>query len=767
MEKSFFFNARETSPDVFDRVYQAEDFAAYFAEFIGNGIYPNPSTGLQVLENDTPDMTTVLSPGAAFINGYGYKNDANIKFSHKVADATLNRKDAIFIRFDKAGRAIGAIKMEGTPGISAVAPAVVRTADYFDLCVGVVNITAGAIKITQSMIEDTRMDNEVCGIVHAVVDQIDTTTLYNQIQNDLKYFKDVSQADFNKWFEDINDKLGTEPATALQVQVDDLKVAVGGVPLENTSKSSPNSVAVTSAKNRINSVTVQGFTTQEGSGDPSPSNVWEISNAGEFNMLEVFDGSNDENWIQAQPSSGNTIRFDFIEALSNHVFNPTKVMLLCNLIIPGMSTSDFGDYEHIKTSSLEHTKNAIIVYIAKSRLSEATVDGFRAFLAKNNMLVAYKSTEDTGKHYTGIEVTQGDDYHCTIIEINDRLHEGDTLETNAESEFNNIKTFDGSENWMASSTSGVYYLVISGLDSTVFPLSNLLPSLPNTKFFSATTPSISANLNSIYVRCPDNANAKTYFSENPITIAYKTLVGETVQRVKRTSFAKKTYVFTGAENITTYPASGGYNLYLVRTQNDWTSEKQYDAICNQYPIGSTAGTYWMRGPASGNIAGTVQIRDDRFSTAEELQANLAALHAAETPVTVEYELTVPEVYADAPVEIENPKGDYTVSGEDGTTIDIYVNTVPTPEEIGALPADGTAESAVKLETPVNIGSAPFDGSQSITLVQMGAVPTSRTVNGKQLNENITIEKSDVGLGKVVNKALAMSLSGTTLTITYS
>lgn len=219
MEKSFFFNAKKTG-DTYDRVYKAEEFASYFAEFIGNGVYPNPSTGLQVVVNSEAGMTTVLKPGSAFINGYGYKNTGDIVFEHRVADGVLNRKDAIFIRFDNVGRTIDAIKMEGSPGAEAVVPKVVRTADYFDLCVAVVSINAGITKITQDLIEDTRMNTEVCGIVHTVVEQIDTTTLYKQIQTDLANFKSVSEADFTEWFNGIKARLGEEPATALQQQID-------------------------------------------------------------------------------------------------------------------------------------------------------------------------------------------------------------------------------------------------------------------------------------------------------------------------------------------------------------------------------------------------------------------------------------------------------------------------------------------------------------------------------------------------------------------
>lgn len=225
MEKSSFFNAQMDASGEYDREYLAEDFASYFSKFISNGVFPNPSTGLQVIAADTPNMTVTLSVGYGYINGYKYENTTPLTFSIGVANGVLNRKDAIFIRYSKLGRAIKAYKIAGTPGASAVAPSVVRTEDYYDLCVAIISVNAGITAIPQSLIEDTRLNTSLCGIVTGLVEQVDTTTLYNQIQSDLSQFKTVSQAEFDAWFEDINAKLGTEPATALQQQVDALDAA--------------------------------------------------------------------------------------------------------------------------------------------------------------------------------------------------------------------------------------------------------------------------------------------------------------------------------------------------------------------------------------------------------------------------------------------------------------------------------------------------------------------------------------------------------------
>ena len=71
MEKSSFFTSLNG-----DRKYKSEDFAKFFGTLIGNGVFPNPATGLQVkaLNND---MSITLLPGEAWINGYFYNKESN------------------------------------------------------------------------------------------------------------------------------------------------------------------------------------------------------------------------------------------------------------------------------------------------------------------------------------------------------------------------------------------------------------------------------------------------------------------------------------------------------------------------------------------------------------------------------------------------------------------------------------------------------------------------------------------------------------------
>ncbi|HBF65776.1 MAG TPA: hypothetical protein DDW34_08570, partial [Clostridium sp.] len=71
-EFSFPFDAIEDEQTgEFDRTYSAKDFATYFKQFISNGVYPNPSNGLEV-EALTSNMVVTLHSGSGFINGYTY-----------------------------------------------------------------------------------------------------------------------------------------------------------------------------------------------------------------------------------------------------------------------------------------------------------------------------------------------------------------------------------------------------------------------------------------------------------------------------------------------------------------------------------------------------------------------------------------------------------------------------------------------------------------------------------------------------------------------
>ncbi|NOW86783.1 hypothetical protein B0H39_004664 [Clostridium beijerinckii] len=191
-EKSGFFNSVNG-----DRKYKADFFAEYFASFIGNGVFPNPSNALQVIAST--NMNIIVKAGKAWINGYYYNNDTDLTLTLDTADGVLNRIDKIVLQFNTLSRTISVKVKKGTFASAAVAPALQRDANSYELALADVYITKGSINVLQSNITDIRLDSGRCGIVHGTVDQVDTTTLFNQYQSWLNDKKTTYDTDFTNW----------------------------------------------------------------------------------------------------------------------------------------------------------------------------------------------------------------------------------------------------------------------------------------------------------------------------------------------------------------------------------------------------------------------------------------------------------------------------------------------------------------------------------------------------------------------------------------
>lgn len=244
-ELSGFFTAEEQADGSYDRVYTAEQFAYYFSKFIGNGIYINPSTQCQVSQASTVGMSVDVAIGDAYINGCWYQNTSVKNLQINIASGSLDRIDLVVLRWSKATRDIKAEIVTGTAAATAQAPALQRDENIYELCLAKILVNRASTQITNSMIVDTRSNNDLCGFVHGVVDQIDTTNLFQQFtatfneffdegsqefsdwvlqkQEEYNNFVESKNNDFTAWFDDIKSQLTEDVAGSLQLQINNVK----------------------------------------------------------------------------------------------------------------------------------------------------------------------------------------------------------------------------------------------------------------------------------------------------------------------------------------------------------------------------------------------------------------------------------------------------------------------------------------------------------------------------------------------------------------
>lgn len=447
------------------------------------------------------------------------------------------------------------------------------------------------------------------------------------------------------------------------------------------------SLTVTSAANRIDSVTINGFTTQTGSGDASPANIRKIENAGMYNAVVIVDLNK---YPYSVTTSGflNVVRVDVQNALQNMLFvEGSTVVFARSTWLPASKTiSDNGDYPHFRTGSAAGSANGLVLYIPRSVLAGTTATDIKNYFAQNPLSVMYQSTDDTGKFYTGIEVEQGDNYHCYIVELQASLHKGDTLETNVQSEFDAELIVDGSKVVSVSQTSsGNYRINLNAPDDIPVPGAGvalnaesnyLLPTSANTLQSFDVKGVFCAYLSAIYIVLEDQTIttkelAQSYFNDNPLCIFYKSTSGGSPLNIKREEHVMKSYTLTGTENIQKSSGVSG-NAYYINV-SDAARLSSGGIVCNQAPTISQSdlfnSTDW--GVSLSSSFNGIRISAP-YDTVDALKAELATLYAGNTPFIVGYDLSQPEVYADTPIIIDNPQGTYTVSGESGTTCQVLM-----------------------------------------------------------------------------------------------
>ena len=213
MQSSGFFNSEiDQSTGTYDLEYYASQFADYFALFVGNGVFGSPTNQLKVSAGE--GLNVVVSTGWAFIDGYWYHNDEELELVIPPNATSQIRTDSVKCRLDFSTRKILTAYYNGDVDV-------VRDGTYYDLKLAEVIIPVAATQVLESNITDTRINEDVCGLVTGLLEVQTTKDLFAQYQ-----------AMFDEWFDGIKDKLGSDPAGNLQIQIDEVKENVDNLEVQ-------------------------------------------------------------------------------------------------------------------------------------------------------------------------------------------------------------------------------------------------------------------------------------------------------------------------------------------------------------------------------------------------------------------------------------------------------------------------------------------------------------------------------------------------------
>lgn len=240
---------------IFDRAETSDLFRLLFAKLVSNGVLAAPDDCFQVVSGE--GLTVKVRPGFGLINGAFAYDDAENTLTLAAAPTQYSRIDRIVLRCNYADRLCELVVKTGMAANSPVAPEIVQPAagDYYELGLATIAVGANVTAVTQANITDTRLDSTVCGFITQLIDHLDTSVFFAQLDqfyaefvskteadyqlsreeylamcqeivDVLTTFEKTAESDFDIWFESIKGKLSGDIAGALQIQIDNLTQTV-------------------------------------------------------------------------------------------------------------------------------------------------------------------------------------------------------------------------------------------------------------------------------------------------------------------------------------------------------------------------------------------------------------------------------------------------------------------------------------------------------------------------------------------------------------
>ena len=458
-------------------------------------------------------------------------------------------------------------------------------------------------------------------------------------------------------------------------------------------------------------VYANGFTQQAGTGDPSPTNVWAITNGGTDNyfvpeMLTPEVTWDAETKTLTKPSSTgiyydifngttglNTVATNYIQLLPNtkYVFSAgacdtaTEVFVVAN---DGTVSKITGNLANASIEAETGETGRITIRMYATGKSKAA-----------NLSIKKYNTEEIFDYVVSKSGING----VTFLPLTAPLCEGDSVVSWARSGCDQQLTLDGSQLPTSVATLNTVYRI-------TFTLATPAVSGPqySESFFEKTDFSLNAEhfyaSTNLYVFV-DKAklagdtkeNAQQYFAAHPLTVWYRstnyTLAADIP--VSLETHQQAVLVLDGTEGITLYwnghkeeQLANGRVTFSWPMPYPYKSASEYSSTVSHFKFFATvtsgiAGAVGYQFAATKNVYICLDLstidavgETDDSVLRNKILAYLAAQYAAGTPVTIVYQLATPITYAHPAVvlpALPDDDGKVTITGQSGGTVTVVFN----------------------------------------------------------------------------------------------
>lgn len=766
--------------------YEAKDMGTYLATRT-RGVFS--SDGNLAVTPGESGLSVSVSPGLAWLKWSDYWGTAALQeqaltLALDTADGALKRIDAIVCRLDKVNNRAEIVVKKGAPSSAPIVVPPVRDANYDELYIATVLIGAGVISISASAITDQRLNEEYCGLMRDGVTGIPTASLHAQAQQILTELTDAlnaqivrQSAEFDAWFDDLKGKLGEDPATALQLQVDNLNAAVVGDAFQ--ASGTPVSIAY-AGTNRIASITAYGETPQGGTTE-APVALTGVDNVfvGDNNLLpkatetRTLNGvtftPNPDGSVSVSGTATNDTSYPFKEGLDDSLFGQTVCLsggsIQTQLVINEKKHS--GEWVR---NVIVNAKIPAVVGVLSKQADDNILYGTIYVPTGTTVNTTIYPMLNLGNTAMPYEPYQGS---VTPLPIPRPLHKvgdvRDVCRTRVKSVYDKRIVLDGAEDWKMGSAvgDGAPYIFCDLLNdhyqafpiiSSRFPSTNILASNKN-QGIGCWDRSLYLRYDSLFTNVEE---LKTYLSAHPLTVYYQSTAydgtnGLDVCLMKyQTGFVE----LDGTEGIEYQSAYNRFAYTLPSTAvNDSGFCSHYKKLMTSAP---GEDKYIVIRPEA------VYFYDSQYTNADAFNAYLAAQKAAGTPVQVAWQLATPEICTTDPLDIDNAAGPLAIMT--GGEVEVRMTELVgsrSPELTAKMDkatydadGDGVVDEAAAAPWSGITGKpstfAPSTHNHDDRYYTESEMNTK--LNGKA-NSSHTHTKDQVGLSKVNNNAIGMGYDG--------